>query len=105
MKLDNSGEIIWQKSYGGTGFSIDHPGSIQQTSDGGYIVAGYTTSFGVGIHNAWVLKLTDTGDVTWQKSYGGANNNFFHTIIQTDDGGYIAAGETDSPRWIVWKKG
>lgn len=96
LKLDNSGNITWQKSYGGSGFSRDCPTCIQQTSDGGYIVAGYTGSFGVGIHDAWILKLTNSGDVVWQKTYGGIYDDFFHSIIQTADEGYIAVGQTDS---------
>jgi hypothetical protein len=92
LKLDNNGDIDWQKSYGG--ISRDYPGCIHQTADGGYIVAGWTMSFS-NRYDAWVLKLTDTGDVSWQKTYGGIYENFFHTIIKTTDGGYIAAGETN----------
>ncbi len=105
LKLDNNGDINWQKSYGG--IYRDYPDCIHQTSDGGYVVAGFTASFGTG-YDAWVLKLTDSGDVSWQKIYGGISEDFFHTIIQTADGGYIVAGETnpldifdDDYFWVV----
>ena len=96
LKLDYRGDISWQKSFGGTNFSRDYPTCIQQTSDGGYVVTGFTSSFGVGGDDAWLLKLTNSGDVAWQKTYGGIYNDFFQTIIQTADEGYIAAGKTDS---------
>ena len=59
----------WAKTYGGAN-ATDYAESIQQTSDGGYIVAGFTGSYGSG-DDIWVLKLTSTGSVSWQKTYGG----------------------------------
>ena len=94
LKLDDSGNVTWQKTYGGTGY--DRTSSIQLTSDGGYIVAGYTTSFGAGGGDAWVLKLDGSGNVTWQRTYGGTALDFAGSIQQTSDGGYIVAGYTES---------
>jgi hypothetical protein len=85
LKLDNNANISWQKTYGGSG--IDEANSIQQTTDGGYIVAGWTTSFGDA--DFWVLKLDSNGDIVWQKTYDG---RFCYSIQKTFDGGYIAAG-------------
>ena len=93
LKLDASGDIVWQKTYGGS--SNEDPHSIQQTSDGGYIMAGYTSSFGVGT-DFWILKLDASGNITWQKAYGGSNTEIAYSIQQTGDGGYIVAGITDS---------
>jgi len=93
-KLDNSGNVTWQKTYGGSGF--DEASSIQQTTDGGYIVAGHTWSFGVGYRDFWVLKLDGNGNVTWQKTYGGYGEEQAYSIQQTTDGGYIVAGFTRS---------
>jgi len=94
LKLDASGDVVWQKTYGGGG--EDEARSIQQTSDGGYIVAGRTSSFGAGLWDFWVLKLDASGQVLWQKTYGGGSNDEAYSIQQTSDGGYIVAGLTKS---------
>ncbi|MDE2180364.1 MAG: hypothetical protein KGJ40_05895, partial [candidate division NC10 bacterium] len=94
LKLDATGAVQWQKTYGGVGY--DEATSIQQTTDGGYIVAGYTNSFGAGYQDAWVLKLDSTGTVVWQQTYGGTDYDYATSIQQTTDGGYIVAGRTRS---------
>ncbi|MHA2615669.1 MAG: InlB B-repeat-containing protein [bacterium JZ-2024 1] len=94
LKLDANGNVLWQKTYGGT--DSDGASSIQQTSDGGYIVAGVTKSFGGGSWNIWVLKLDANGNVLWQKTYGGPYNDWAYSLQQTSDGGYIVAGSTYS---------
>jgi uncharacterized delta-60 repeat protein len=96
LKLDSSGDVTWQKTYGDGGFHYDRAHSVQQTSDGGYIVAGETSSFGAGSFDFWVLKLDPSGDVAWQKTYGGSGDDRAHSVQQTSDGGYIVAGETFS---------
>jgi cyclophilin family peptidyl-prolyl cis-trans isomerase len=70
--------------------------SVQQTSDSGYILAGKSASFGNILGDMWVLKLKSNGDIDWQKSYEGNNSNSANFILQTQDGGYILAGETSS---------
>jgi len=94
LKLDRDGHIQWQKTYGGTDW--DGARSIQQTSDGGYVVAGYTYSFGAGLNDFWVLKLDRDGHIQWQKTYGGADWDWARSIQQTSDGGYVVAGRTES---------
>ena len=94
LKLDISGNIEWQKTYGGSG--DDEASSIQQTVDGGYIVAGYTTSFGAGKKDVWILKLDKDGNVQWQNTYGGTEDDEAFSIQQTADGGYVVAGYTSS---------
>ena len=94
LKLDSAGNVTWQKTYGGS--SHDYANSIQQTNDGGYIIAGYTSSFGAGGADIWILKLDSSGNVTWQKTYGGSSYDFAYSIQQTGDGGYIVAGYTNS---------
>jgi uncharacterized delta-60 repeat protein len=84
----------WAKSYGGS--SADAARSIQQTTDGGYIVAGYTTSFGAGGSDVWLVKMASDGSVDWQKTYGGSSEDGASSVQQTADGGYIVAGSTDS---------
>jgi parallel beta-helix repeat protein len=94
LKLNADGTIAWQKTYGGS--SVDWGVSIQQTTEGGYVCAGATMSFGAGSWDFWVLKLDSNGAISWQKTYGGSNYDMPSTIQQTVDGGYIMVGRTDS---------
>jgi uncharacterized delta-60 repeat protein len=94
LKLNPDGTVAWQKTYGGT--SSDIANSIQQTTDGGYIVGGYSSSFGAGSNDAWVLKLNPDGTVAWQKTYGGTGGDVSYSVQQTPDGGYIAGGSSNS---------
>ncbi|MDI6761387.1 MAG: hypothetical protein QMD05_11225, partial [Candidatus Brocadiaceae bacterium] len=92
LKLRPDGTVEWQKTYGG--LEDDGALSICQTSDGGYVVAGGTRSFGAGKKDCWVLKLRADGTVEWQKTYGGAGEELATCIQQTVDGGYILVGST-----------
>jgi hypothetical protein len=94
IKTDASGNIIWAKTYGGT--YSDHAYSVQQTSDGGYIVASYTWSFGAGSDDIFLIKTDANGNVMWAKTYGGTYNDRASSVQQTSDGGYIVAGWTRS---------
>src|SRR5437667_155717 len=83
----------WAKTYHATG-AAETANSMQQTADGGYIVAGSTNSSGVPGHpHAWVLKLDALGNVVWQKTYGGNGPDGACSVQQTTDGGYIVAGD------------
>lgn len=102
LKLDATGNLQWQKSLGGSygerGFDI------QQTNEGGYIVAGdtYSSSNGdvssvtLGARDFWIVKLGNTGNIQWEKRFGGSGEDYNYSIAQTSDGGYIAAGTTTS---------
>lgn len=100
VKLDSLGNIQWQKALGGS--LSDRGYSVQQVSDGGYIVAGDSTSsdgdvtVNHGAQDFWIVKLNSTGNILWQKSLGGTLNDSAKSIQQTSDGGYIVAGETNS---------
>jgi hypothetical protein len=94
IKTDAFGNVIWSKTYGGTGY--DEAYSVQQTSDGGYIVAGYTESFGAGGLDIFLIKTDANGNVQWAKTYGGTNYGDAPSVQQTFDGGYIVAGSTIS---------
>lgn len=100
VKLSSTGNIEWQKALGGTG--NDYANSIQQTTDGGYVIAGYTNSTNGdvsgnhGSNDLWVVKLSNTGSIEWQKALGGTNSELANSIQQTADGGYIVAGYTFS---------
>jgi hypothetical protein len=99
-KLDASGKMKWQRCLGGDNYDWAH--SIQQTSDGGYVVAGETQSNDgnvSGNHGGadyWVTKLNGSGNLVWQKCLGGDGNDLAHSIRQTSDGGYVVAGSTES---------
>jgi hypothetical protein len=94
IKTDASGNIQWAKTYGGT--ALDWPYSVQQTSDGGYIVAGYTWSFGAGYSDIFFIKADANGNIQWAKTYGGTYEDYASSVQQTSDGGYILAGHTSS---------
>jgi len=94
IKLDANGNKVWEKTYGGS--SYDAAFSIQQTYDGGYVVAGDTSSFGAGDFDVYIIKLDAGGNKVWEKTYGGSSYDAAFSIQQTTDGGYIVAGETES---------
>ncbi len=94
IKTDANGNLQWAKTYGGT--NVDVASSVQQTSDGGYIVAGGTDSFGAGSGDIILIKTASNGNISWAKTYGGANQDWAFSVQQTSDGGYIVAGETRS---------
>jgi hypothetical protein len=94
IKTDANGNIIWAKTYGGG--SYDYAYSVQQTSDGGYIVAGWTNSIGAGYSDIFLIKTDANGNRIWAKTYGGGSYDYAYSVQQTSDGGYIVAGETES---------
>jgi hypothetical protein len=94
IKTDANGNVIWAKTYGGT--NVDGATSVQQTSDGGYIVAGETWSFGAGIYDIFLIKTDANGNIIWAKTYGGIVNDRAYSVQQTSDGEYIVAGYTNS---------
>jgi hypothetical protein len=105
LKLDAEGSLEWEKTFGGD--EMDIARSIYSTSDGGYIVAGTTQSKGAGRTDGWIIKMDSQGNLEWDKTYGGNDIDFLPSIVQTDDGGYTAAGFTDSKgagetdAWII----
>ncbi|MFT3796674.1 T9SS type A sorting domain-containing protein [Flavobacterium sp.] len=101
VKLDYSGALEWEKTYGGSGYDLIL--SIEQTSDGGYILAGFTnstdgdiTTVNKGSYDLWVVKIDGLGTIQWQNTYGGSSADQAESISPTDDGGYIIAGTTYS---------
>lgn len=90
IKTDENGDTIWTRVYGG--IESDVAREVQQTFDGGYIVIGYTLSFGAGNSDVWLLKTDSLGDTLWTKTYGGALYDYGFSGQQTADSGYIVAG-------------
>ncbi len=94
IKTDTNGDTLWTRAYGGIG--NDKAFSIAQTTDGGYIIAGWTNSFGSGNADVYLVKTDSIGDTLWTKTYGGTEYDRGFSVCQTTDGGYAIAGETNS---------
>jgi len=95
VKTDANGVVTWSKTYGAAG-TADFGYSVRQTTDLGYIIAGYTTSVGSGGRDLVLIKTDATGGVTWSKTYGGASDEEGRCVEQTADGGYIVSGYASS---------
>jgi len=125
-KLDTEGNLVWERSYGGSkGDGVNMENSIMQTSDGGYIFIGYTESdnddisLNHGGYDAWLVKINSIGDIEFEKTYGGSENDYGRKIIETNtnytisitsgssDGNFSAPGnwivQIDENRDILWK--
>jgi hypothetical protein len=97
IRTDADGDTLWNRTYGGS--SYDGGGYVQRTSDGGYVIAGSTQSFGPGTPsflNVWLIKTNSAGDTLWTRAYGGEQEDGGHSAQQTWDGGYIISGDTKS---------
>jgi len=94
LKIDAEGDTIWTRTYGGS--QRDYSTSLSQTIDRGFIIAGYTQSFGAGESDFYLVKTDPYGDTLWTQTYGGSQTDLGLSIVQTADGGYIFSGETES---------
>ena len=93
LRTDVNGDTMWTKTYGGD--QSDYGRSVQQTTDGGYIIGGYTHSFGPWT-DFYLVKTDSIGDTLWTKTYGGTNEDRGYCVTQTSDGGYVIVGQTYS---------
>jgi hypothetical protein len=94
VKTDASGDMQWNKTYGGTKY--DYAYSVVRTADGGYAMAGCTTSFGINSADFYLVKTDATGNLQWNKTYTGIDDDIARSVVQTADGGYAMAGYTYS---------
>jgi len=95
VKTDSSGTHEWNHTYGGT--NDDLVQSMVQTADGGYAMAGYTSSSGAGARDFWLVKTDQFGNLQWDHTYGGTNDDeVWWGLVQTGDEGYLMVGHTRS---------
>ncbi|KAA3635599.1 MAG: hypothetical protein DWQ02_09625 [Bacteroidetes bacterium] len=94
IKTNARGEILWKKTYGGQG--SDNGWAVRQTDDKGFIIAGYTNSFGNGAMDIYLLKTDAKGDTLWTKTFGGPGEEFGWDVRITKDKGFIIAAQTNS---------
>jgi hypothetical protein len=97
IKTNASGDTLWTRTYGGA--SDDYGYSAQQVWDGshaGYVIAGYTESFGAGGNDVYLVRTDLAGDTLWTRTYGGASDDYGYDVQQTSDYGYIVTGYTTS---------
>ena len=99
IKTDASGSEEWNRTFGGS--SRDRGHSVQQTTDGGYIITGSTSSYGAGNADVWLIKTDASGNGEWNRTFGGSAYDYGHSVQQTADGGYIITGSKLSSVWLI----
>ena len=95
IKTDSNGTEEWNRTFGGAEADLLDRGSVRQTSDGGYIITGYTYSYGAGDADVWLIKTNPDGIETWNRTFGKEWVDWGHSVQQTADGGYIIAGRIE----------
>ena len=94
IKTDTSGNVLWSRTYGGV--ADDNFRFLSETSDQGFILTGYSTSFGFGGNDYYLVKTNSMGDIEWSRVYGGAGAEKAMGVQQADDGGYVLCGNSSS---------
>jgi hypothetical protein len=92
IRTDINGDTLWTKTLGGS--LDDNARTVIEKADSGYVLSGYTKSFGTGMSDAYLISTNANGNVLWSKTYGSADDDFSYSMNTTNDGGYILTGET-----------
>jgi hypothetical protein len=95
IKTDSLGDTVWIRNFG-TLDNINRSSDVQQTTDGGYIITGWTNAFGAGSVDVWLIKTDEDGGIIWSKTFGGSSSDGSNSIQLTVDSGYIITGWTSS---------
>jgi len=93
LAIDKNGNQLWERFYGGSGDDVGY--CVQQTTDTGFIITGYTNS-NLDYSDIWLIKTSGNGELSWQKRYGGAYDDVGYSVRQTSDSGFILTGYTRS---------
>lgn len=94
MKVSETGKMLWSKTYGGSG--NDHGWAVRQTEDEGYVIVGFTDSFGAGALDVYLIKTDAEGNELWSKTFGGSGEEYGWDVRTTSDNGFIIAAQTNS---------
>lgn len=94
VRLNPQGEFLWSRTYGGEG--EDNGWDLRETDDGGFIVAGFTNSYGAGKMDIYLLRTDSTGELLWEQTIGGPLDEYGWSLVPTSDGGYVIGGQTES---------
>jgi hypothetical protein len=94
IRTDSNGDTLWTRVWGGSSFETAR--DVLQTSDGGFLVAGYTQSFGAGASDVYLARTDGNGNLIWNRTYGGTDDDYGLSVAQHTDGGFVVAGHTNS---------
>ncbi len=103
VRTDSAGDTLWTRTYGGS--QHDEGETVIITEDQGYMIAGYTDSYGAGNHDFYLIRTDSSGDILWTRTYGGTGDDLAWSVAATPDSGFIVAGRTASfgaGSWDVW---
>lgn len=101
MKISTTGALLWAKTYGGS--QNENPFYVSVCSDDGFIITGYTYSFGTGGMDLYLVRTDSDGNLQWSKTLGGAQDDVGWFVMETNDGGFVTSGHTNSFGGFTWK--
>jgi len=101
LRIDSEGQKVWDRTYGGP--KRDSASDIIQTF-GGYILAGWTTSFGAGDYDVYILKVDEEGNLVWNMTFGGPGFDIANSIVQSWEGGFLVAGQTSGSPYLTQQR-
>ncbi len=105
IKIDHTGVLVWEQSFGGE--QIEEAHSIVASNDGNYIIVGDSRSSNIdvsvnnGAADVWCIKITPSGELLWEKSFGGASFDSARSIVKTPDNGYLISGSSRSENGLL----